>query len=124
MGMYDSYYISKSFNCPCCHMKHNKEHGFQSKQGICQLDEFRLGSKLDPSRRYWDWYDFCAGHNLDKNKKKMWEDGYDKNKPYCKKGIFNCRVYLDEQGIAYREYVTMRDTEKDCDIFIYDTKND
>lgn len=47
---------------------------------------------------------------MDKNRKKGWEEGYDKeNYPLCNTEEFWCRVYINDDGVAYREVVTLDD---------------
>jgi len=100
MGMFDSYYISGSFRCPNCGtMFDNVRNDFQSKDGDCTCAAYKLGSKMDVSRRWWDFYGWCSGS--------------------CKGGDYNCRVYINDEGIAYREEVTMYDEKPDKTIVVY-----
>ena len=124
MGIFDSYYISKNFKCPDCGEKYNKESDFQSKDGACILAGFTLGSQMDSSRRYCDWYTYCAGQynrsDFSKPKKKNGE--YPIKKATCKTDFFNCRVFINEKGIAYKEIVTSH--KKDIETSIYEASHE
>lgn len=122
MGMFDSYIVSQNFKCPNCGLEYNKEADFQTKELINCLDVYTLGGFIDTSRRFVDFYSYCNNRynrsNFDKPK--------DKNGKYpiipasCKNGEFNCRVFLNEEGKAIKERVTMYDKEKNKEILIYE----
>ena len=107
MGMFDSYF-AEEFKCPSCGTLHRKEQDFQSKEFNCLCKVYVLGGYIDESRRYCDWYCYCDGRYIDKTGKRSWETGFDRdNYPLCQEGEFNCRVFLNEKGIAVNHKITM-----------------
>lgn len=119
MGMFDSYYASKDFKCPFCGVKIRKEDGFQSKELECLMSCYKLGDKIDESRRYVDFYDFCPNRH----------DRYDYSKPKDKKGeyplipascegIFNCRIVINDKGFAEKEIITAH--KEDKEVLVYE----
>lgn len=107
--MFDSYYASEEIKCPECGTIITKDTDFQSKELACLLSGYNLGSKIDSSRRYVDWYHYCDGRY-----DKSWKN----EKAICFHTTFNCRTTIDNTGLIVKEEITAYNDEKEEEIVV------
>ena len=119
--MFDSYTISQDFKCPDCGLLFTEENDFQTKDLACILAVYKLGDIIDPGRRWVDFYSYCDGrcNRSDYDKPRNKDGEFSTIKATCKNGYFYCRVFLDIEGKAIKEEVTMYDKIKIKEIPIY-----